>query len=156
VIADNVVDEAGFGISVTNFQEGGRLATVRGNIVRNCRVRIQGAAPEENGLGIGVEADTTVTGNIVENAEIAGIGLGWGRYLRDVAVTGNVVRNCGIGVTVSVVKGAGTAVITGNHISNVRRGAIVGMQWRTPVTGDLALAGAERYPQLRIRDNQVD
>ena len=35
VIADNVVDGAGNGISVTNFNEGGRLASVRGNIVRN-------------------------------------------------------------------------------------------------------------------------
>ena len=35
VIADNVIDGAETGISVTNFNEGGRLATVRGNIVRN-------------------------------------------------------------------------------------------------------------------------
>jgi uncharacterized secreted repeat protein (TIGR03808 family) len=37
VIADNIVDESGSGISVTNFKEGGRLATVRGNLVRNLR-----------------------------------------------------------------------------------------------------------------------
>ena len=37
VIADNVIDGAETGISVTNFNEGGRLATVRGNIVRNLR-----------------------------------------------------------------------------------------------------------------------
>ena len=35
VIADNVVDGAEIGISVTNFNEGGRLAHLRGNIVRN-------------------------------------------------------------------------------------------------------------------------
>ena len=35
VIANNLVDEAATGIEVTNFKEGGRLATVQGNIIRN-------------------------------------------------------------------------------------------------------------------------
>jgi len=156
VIADNVVDEAAYGISVTNFKEGGRLATVRGNIVRNLRARIPGTDPDTEGVGIGVEADTAVTGNIVENAENAGIAAGWGEYLRNVTVTGNVVRACGIGVGVSVVAGAGTAVIANNMLTAVKRGAILGMEWHKAVTGDLALAGAERYPQLKISGNQVD
>ena len=42
VIADNVIDGAETGISVTNFNEGGRLATVRGNIVRNLRTQAPG------------------------------------------------------------------------------------------------------------------
>jgi len=37
----------------------------------------------------------------------------------------------------------------------VKRGAILGMEWHKAVTGDLALAGAERYPQLKISGNQV-
>jgi hypothetical protein len=37
VIADNVVEEAGSGISVINFDVGGRIASVRGNILRNLR-----------------------------------------------------------------------------------------------------------------------
>jgi uncharacterized secreted repeat protein (TIGR03808 family) len=155
LIADNVIDEAGTGISVTNFKEGGRLATVRGNVVRNLRVRIPGADPEGNGVGIAVEADTAVTGNVVENAAQAGIAAGWGEYLRDVTINGNVVRQSGIGIAVSVVKGAGAAAITGNVLSGSKRGAIVGMEWHKPVTGDLALAGAERYPQLRLSGNQV-
>jgi len=129
---------------------------VRGNIVRNCRVRIPGTPPEGAGVGIGVEADTAVTGNVVENAAYAGISAGWGKYLRDVAVTGNVVRASGIGIALSVVTGAGTAVVAGNQIAKARRGAIVGMEWHKVVTGDLALAGAERYPQLRISGNQVN
>ena len=155
LVADNVIDEAGSGISITNFKEGGRLATVRGNIVRNVRARIAGAAPETEGFGIGVEADTAVTGNVIENAETAGIVAGWGEYLRDVAITGNVVRASGIGVAVSVVAGAGAVAISGNLFAAVKRGAIVGMDHRKPVTGDLALAGAERYPLLRITGNQV-
>jgi uncharacterized secreted repeat protein (TIGR03808 family) len=155
VIADNIVDEAGFGISVTNFKEGGRLATVRGNIVRNCRARIAGAAPDSEGVGIGVEADTAISGNVIENAETAGISVGWGQYMRDVSVTGNVVRACGIGVAVSVAGGAGTAVIADNMLAGSKRGAIIGMEFKKPVTGDLALAGAERFPLLRISGNQV-
>lgn len=151
VIADNVVDGAEAGISVTNFNDGGRLATVRGNIVRNlCTQR-----PQEAGVGIGVEADTVVSGNVIEGAPLAGIAAGWGQYLRNVAITGNVVRQGGIGVAVSVVAGAGVAVITDNLFAGTLLGAIVGMEWHKPVTGDLALAGAERYPQLKISGNQV-
>src|SRR6185295_4824569 len=80
VIANNTVDGAGHGISVTNFNEGGRLATVQGNILRNlapqAHARIENST---HGVGIFVEADTAVTGNVVENATVAGIMAGWGR-----------------------------------------------------------------------------
>ena len=39
------------------------------------------------GIGIYVEADTAVTGNVVESATRAGIMAGWGPYLRDVTIT---------------------------------------------------------------------
>jgi uncharacterized secreted repeat protein (TIGR03808 family) len=155
VIADNVVQNAGTGISVTNFKEGGRLAAVHGNLIRNVAARQPGTPPDQQGMGIGVEADTAVTGNIIENAANAGIGAGWGPYLRNVTVTGNVVRRAGFGITVSVVAGAGDAVIANNLISGARRGAVVGMEFRQAVTGDLAKSGAERYPQLRIESNRV-
>ena len=35
MIANNIVDGAALGVSVTNFNEGGRLAVVHGNIIRN-------------------------------------------------------------------------------------------------------------------------
>ena len=35
VIANNMVDGAALGVAVTNFNEGGRLAVVQGNIIRN-------------------------------------------------------------------------------------------------------------------------
>lgn len=152
LIADNTIDGARAGISVTNFKEGGRLAMVRGNIVRNIRPRQD---DKGNGVGIGVEADTTVTGNTVENAANIGISAGWGEYLRDVIVQGNVVKQSGIGVAVSVVQGAGLAVIAGNLLAGSKRAAIVGMEWDKVVTGDLALTGAERYPHLRISRNRV-
>ena len=151
VIADNVIDGAETGISVTNFNEGGRLATVHGNIVRNLRTK----RPGEAGIGIGVEADTVVSGNVVEGAPLAGISAGWGQYMRNVAITGNLVREAGFGVAVSVVAGAGIAVISGNLFAGTKGGAIVGIEWHKPVSGDLALSGAERYPQLKISGNQV-
>jgi len=156
VIADNVIDGAETGISVTNFNEGGRLATVRGNIVRNLGTRRPNRPPDEAGVGIGVEADTVVSGNVIERAPRAGISAGWGQYLRNVAITGNLVREAGFGVAVSVVAGAGVAVISNNLFAGTARGAIVGMEWKKPVTGDLALSGAERYPQLKISGNQVN
>jgi uncharacterized secreted repeat protein (TIGR03808 family) len=156
VIADNVVDGAQTGISVTNFDEGGRLATVHGNIVRNLGTRRPNRPLQEGGNGIDVEADTVVSGNVIERAPRAGISAGWGQYLRNVAITGNVVHDTGFGVAVSVAAGAGIAVIANNLFAGTKRGAIVGMEWDKAVTGDLALAGAGRYPSLKISGNQVN
>ena len=155
VIAGNTVDGALIGVSVANFNEGGRIAVVQGNILRNL-ARHPGQTEAENGIGIYVEADTAVTGNVVENAEFAGIMAGWGPYLRDVTITGNVVRTAPIGVAVSVVPGAGNAVIADNRIAGTRRGAILGMDHLQVVTDDLARDGAARQAQLAITGNRVD
>src|SRR4029079_2354209 len=98
-----------------------------------------GTAPDDGaGIGIAVEADASVSGNVIENAPVAGIMVGWGAFMRDVSVTGNVVRDCRLRISVSVVNGAGTAVIAGNLISGSPRGAIVGMDHAKAVTGDLS------------------
>ena len=156
VIANNTIDGAALGISVTNFNEGGRLAVVQGNLVRNLKPkRPAGTDPNDGaGIGISVEADAAVTGNVVEHAPTAGIMIGWGKYLRDVSVTGNVVRAAGYGIAVSVTAGAGTAVIAGNLIAGASRGAIVGMDLTKAVTGDLVRDSA-RYAQLSISGNRV-
>jgi uncharacterized secreted repeat protein (TIGR03808 family) len=157
LIANNTVDGAAIGISVTNFNEGGRLAVVQGNIIRNLFPRRPpGTDPgDAAGVGISVEADTAVTGNVIENAPTAGIMIGWGHYLRDVAVTGNVVRKADIGIAVSVVPGAGTALIANNVIAETPRGAIVGMARSKPVTGDLASGGGQQYAHLTVSGNRV-
>jgi len=156
-ITGNIVDGAALGVVVTNFDKGGRLATVQGNVLRNIMARRPaGTDPGDGfGIGIGVEADTAVTGNVIENALTAGIDIGSGAYLRDVTVTGNVVRDAPYGITVSVAKGAGSAVIAHNMISGARAGAIVGMEWKKVVTGDLAKDGAGAYSQLTITGNQL-
>ncbi len=110
VIANNTVDGAALGVSVCNFNEGGRIAVVQGNIIRNLLPkRPIGTAPDDDaGIGIYVEADTSVTGNVIENAPAFGIIAGWGKYLRDVVISGNVIRNSFVGIGVSVVPGAGS------------------------------------------------
>ena len=156
VIANNTVDGAALGISVTNFNEGGRLAVVQGNLIRNLKnKRPAGTDPNDAaGVGIAVEADASVNGNVIENAPSAGINLGWGKHLRDVSVVGNVVRTAGYGITVSVAEGAGTAVIAGNMIAAASRGAIVGMDFAKAVTGDL-VKEPTRFAQLQISGNRV-
>jgi len=156
VISNNTIDGAALGISVTNFNEGGRLAVVQGNLIRNlASKRPAGTDPgDAAGIGIAVEADASVTGNVIENAPRAGINVGWGQYMRDVSVVGNVVPTTVYGISVSVASGAGNAVITGNMIAGASRGAIVGMDFHRAVTGDL-VHEPSRYAHLQISANRV-
>lgn len=156
VIAGNLVDGSANGISVANFNEGGRLGAVTGNIVRNLFRRKSLDGPGESyGLGIGVEADTAVTGNVVESAPHIGINAGWGPYLRNVTISGNVVRGCGVGVGVSVVEGVGPATIVGNTIAESRLGGVFGYRWREVATPDLALGGSGGLPGLTVAQNTL-
>jgi uncharacterized secreted repeat protein (TIGR03808 family) len=157
VIANNTVDGAAVGVSVCNFNEGGRLAVVQGNVIRNLLPkRPIGTAPDdEAGIGIYVEADASASGNVIENAPSFGIVAGWGKYLRDVAITGNVIRNAFVGVGVSVTPGAGTALVANNMISETPRGAVVGLNHARPVTPDLSADGAPRFAQVVVGTNAV-
>ncbi|MCS3501168.1 putative secreted repeat protein (TIGR03808 family) [Bradyrhizobium japonicum] len=157
IIANNTVDGAAVGVSVCNFNEGGRIAVVQGNIIRNLiPKRPIGTAPDDDaGVGIYIEADSSVTGNVIENAPSYGIVAGWGKYLRDVAITGNVIRKALAGVGVSVVSGAGTALVNNNMISETPRGAVVGLDHARAVTSDLSADGAQRFAQLVVGGNAV-
>jgi len=156
VIANNTIDGAALGISVTNFNHGGRLAVVQGNIIRNLMTRGQAFVDQEaRGIGIGVEADTIVTGNVIEKAPVAGIWLGWKEYLRDVSVTSNIVRQSRIGIAVQVSKGAGSALVADNLISGTTMGAILGMDGLKRVTNDLSSEKPAQYAQLTISGNRV-
>ena len=157
VISGNVVDGAALGVSVCNFNEGGRIAVVQGNIIRNLLPkRPIGTAPDDDaGIGIYVEADTSVTGNVIENAPSFGIVAGWGKYLRDVAITGNVIRKAFAGIGVSVVSGAGSALVNNNTISETPRGAVVGLDHARAITADLSIEGAQRFAQVVIGTNAV-
>jgi uncharacterized secreted repeat protein (TIGR03808 family) len=150
VIANNLVDTAALGISVTNFKQGGRLAVVQGNLVRNLFFRKDA---DSRGIGIAVEADSVVSGNVVEGAPAYGILIGFESYLRDVSVTDNLIRNSHIGIGVSTSSGAGTALITDNMIVGAKDGAIRAMEGANPVGPDLTKASAEAYRNLAIYAN---
>ncbi|MBV9347425.1 MAG: TIGR03808 family TAT-translocated repetitive protein [Pseudolabrys sp.] len=156
-ITGNIVDGAAVGVAVTNFNQGGRLATVQGNVLRNIdRKRPAGTDPRDSfGVGIGVEADTAVTGNTIEKAATAGIEIGERYYQRDVTATGNVIRNAPYGVTISVTRGAGSVVVAQNVLSGVSRGAVVGKDGARIATADLALTPSAAYPQITVTANQL-
>ncbi len=138
VISSNLIDGAATGISVTNLDHGGRLAVVQGNLVRN-RALHRGPS-DPGGYGIAVEADAAVTGNSVEGAPTAGISIGWGRFCRDIAASGNVVRQCDVGIAVTSDAAAGTVLIANNMISGSRRGAIRANDHGRVLGDDLAVA----------------
>ncbi|BCH34041.1 Tat protein [Mesorhizobium sp. L-8-10] len=156
VINANIVDGAANGISMVNFNEGGRMGVCSGNIVRN--LSTQGpytADPPGFGVGIAVEADCAASGNVIENAPLFGINIGWGEFMRNVVATGNVIRKARTGIGVTVVAGVGPAIITDNMIDGAERGAIVGFEWTRQVTGDLAAEGSDAYRHLTVERNRV-
>ena len=127
-----------------------------GNIVRDLSEK--GPYPADSpgfGIGIHAEADTAITANTIENAPLYGINLGWGPYLRNVTASGNVIRQCGEGIAVTVADGAGAAIITGNVIEGAKRGAVTGHKWAEIATGDLATEGAEGFAHLTVAGNRV-
>jgi uncharacterized secreted repeat protein (TIGR03808 family) len=126
LIANNLVDTAATGITVTNFNNGGRLAVVQGNLVRNL-FRREHEPVDKRGHGITVEADTALTGNVVERAPTAGIVIGWQHWMREVVATSNLVRASRVGILVSNDPGAGACLLSNNMVSGATDGAIRAM-----------------------------
>ena len=153
VVSGNLIEDVAAGISITNFDKGGRLAVVANNIVRN--VRGGGSLADTTAFGIYVEADAQVSGNVVDSARDIGIGLGWGRYCRNLSASGNSVRNCGRSFTFSLTEGAEPVMISGNRIAGSTIAAIQGMDHKEPVTEDLGAAGAAPPAQGLIAGNFV-
>lgn len=153
IIADNLIDGAAAGISITNFNDGGRLAVCQGNLVRNITPSSP-TNPDTRPFGIFAEADTAITGNVVEAVPGLGIGAGWGEYLRDVLIANNVVRDTEFGIGVSVAPGAGRARIAGNLISGARQRAISGFAWADPKGDDLA-GNPDQFDTVAVENNTV-
>ncbi len=155
LVNSNLVDGAANGILIVNFDEGGRLATVSGNVVRN--LKLEGPYVHDGagfGFGIAVEADTVVSGNTVENAPKWGLMLGWGPYMRGLVVSGNLVRQSPVGCAVTVVEEAGSALVSGNIFEDTPNGAIAGYRWNERTTGDLASEGST-FAHLTIERNRT-
>jgi uncharacterized secreted repeat protein (TIGR03808 family) len=148
IISSNMIDGAASGIVVTNFNNGGRLAVVQGNVIRNLYRREQ-ESRDKRGEGIAVEADAVVANNVIESAPTAGIMVGWGKYMREVIVTGNLIRKARIGIALSGDPAAGQCLIANNMISGAVDGAIRAMDHARAVGADLSAGGkAPRRVQL--------
>ena len=128
VIADNIIDGAAQGISITNFDQGGRLAVCSGNIVRNIMPSARWSTRTRGRSASPPRPMPSITGNVVENVPGIGIAAGYGPFLRNVVIADNVVRdvNIGIGVTVVDDPAPGRATVSGNLISGARLAGIAG------------------------------
>ncbi len=146
---------ARLGIVSTNFGPRRSHRSISGNVLRNMRAGRHADGTQGGGTGIMAEGDAAISGNIVDKADTAGLQLGWGPSLRDVTATGNTLRDCAIGVQISVAPGAGNAAVIGNTIAGAKRQAIVGMQWHKVATGDLAVTGAKDWPAIRLAENVI-
>jgi len=156
VIANNLVEDCAQGANITNLDHGGRLSVFANNIIRNAQ---KGLAPKGKelvgGLGVHVEAEAAVTGNVIENASEVGISLGWSWAMRNLVATGNVVRRSGIGISVSLVPKERNALIANNVISEAKLGAVVGTEFGKAVTGDLTKGEDKRAAGIRVEGNSV-
>jgi uncharacterized secreted repeat protein (TIGR03808 family) len=150
IIANNIIDGAAQGISMTNFNEGGQLAVCSGNIVRNIAPKSL-VNPDTVPIGIAAEADAAVTGNVVQNVPGIGILAGYGPYLRNVLVSDNVISEVELGIGVSVAPEAGDVRIGANLIS-AKQHAIAGLAWSEIVEADLQ-ANSARFPNVSIESD---
>jgi uncharacterized secreted repeat protein (TIGR03808 family) len=152
IIANNLVDGAAGGISMTNWDNGGRLAMCSGNIVRNIAATSR-TNPDVNPYGIAAEADAVISGNIIDAVPGIGIGVGWGPFLRNVLVTDNLIRGTERGIVVSVAEGAGAARITGNMISETLH-PLVAARWNE-IASERLQDDAGRFPALIVSGNTL-
>ncbi|GHA29619.1 Tat protein [Devosia pacifica] len=148
VIANNIVDDAAGGISITNLDVEGRLAVCQGNLVRNIRPRSD-VNPDTVPFGIHAEASTAITGNTVTNVPGVGISAGWGPFLDQVLVNGNLVSDTEIGIGVSVVEDSGPVQVSGNLVSNAAVAAVAGLRWDQVAEPDL-IANAGNYAHVSV------
>jgi uncharacterized secreted repeat protein (TIGR03808 family) len=156
IITGNLVEDCAQGANITNLDHGGRLSVFANNIIRNAQ---RGFAPKGKeligGMGVHVEADAAVTGNVIENASEIGISLGWSWGMRNLVATGNMVRKTGIGISVSLVPKERNALIANNVIAEAKKGAVVGTEYGKAVTGDLTKTADQRAAGVRVENNAV-
>lgn len=156
IMSNNLAEDCAQGFNITNLDHGGRLAVCSGNIVRRAR---RGLAPKGKeligGLGIHVEAEAVVSGNVIEEASDIGISLGWSWGMRNLNATGNIIRDCKVGIGVSLVPKERNVVVANNVISGASAGAVVGTEYGKTVTGDLTRAADRRAAGVRVEGNAV-
>ena len=138
VIAQNIIEDVGSGIAISQSGAQSRLVVVQCNLIRT----LKEGGREGRAFGITAEIDTTINANVIERAAHGtGIILGKGHNCRNLVATGNVLRETARGIEVSIARGVEQAVIRANSFSGVQEAAIVGMAWQERVTDDLIRTG---------------
>lgn len=150
VVANNLIEDIALGISITNFDQGGRLVSCNGNVIRKVNGGNAGGNRTE-AVGIHAEADTVISNNVIEHAT-RGISMGWGGMCRNLSATGNLIRDCKVGISPSVTEGAGEMNISSNVLDGCETG-IQGFDHAEAMTDDLAGTNAEIPKHLHITDN---
>ncbi|WP_421760622.1 TIGR03808 family TAT-translocated repetitive protein [Devosia sp.] len=152
VIANNIIDGAATGISITNLDQGGRLAVCSGNLVRNISAS-SAVNPDTRPVGIYAEADTVVASNTIDNVPGIGILAGNGPFLSNVAINANTISGTATGIAVSTVHEAqtGKASVSNNLISGSTT-PIAGRAWDKVTSTDLA-ADAAQFPNITLSGN---
>lgn len=154
IIANNSIEGGAAGISIANFNRGGRRVTVTGNLIRNMTNSTPHNGPRLNNYGLYVEADAVVNGNNIEGCPSKGMILGFGPYMRNIVASNNLVRGSQVGLAVSVVPKAGSVLIESNLFEDVTT-AIAGFRWRDQSTGEL-LGKPNKVPaNIRLNNNQI-
>ncbi|MFC5294202.1 TIGR03808 family TAT-translocated repetitive protein [Bosea minatitlanensis] len=168
-IVNNRVDTAGAGINVANsgyYGDGvARRSIVAGNQIGNLVSTLipgsDGVGDYETGaIGITVEQDSVVSGNIIEGAA-GGIKLGVAQGARDLVCDGNLIRGCGVGIAFSSSAEAGKMVISNNIISGAGANAIVSAATvvlippLTPYDANLSSQTAGSAGQILIAGNRA-
>ena len=152
VIANNIIDGAATGISITNLDQGGRLAVCSGNLVRNISVN-SAVNPDTRPVGIYAEADTVISANSIDNVPGIGILAGNGPFLSNVAINANTITGATTGIAVTTVREAqtGNATISNNLISGSTT-PLAGRAWDKVTSTDLA-ADAAQFPNISLNGN---
>jgi uncharacterized secreted repeat protein (TIGR03808 family) len=136
VISNNHLDTVGTGVSVANaglYSDGvARSVVIEGNRISNARAQTFSDPgyfpPVSGGNGVTAETDCAISGNIIDGLDGTGIQIGTNDAVRDISVTGNLIRSCkrGIGVSNNAITGSkGEAVVVGNIVRGASGGAIV-------------------------------
>lgn len=136
IVSNNHLDTVGTGVSVANaglYSDGvARSVVIEGNRISNARVvQITDPGywpPNSGGNGITAETDCVISGNIIDGAQGIGVQIGTNDAVRDICVTGNLVRASAIGIAVSnnVIAGtSGEVIVSGNIVRGATNGAIV-------------------------------
>jgi hypothetical protein len=109
-----------------NFDQGGRLAAVSGNMIKGVAVKTitygAGQSYASGGTGIFVEADCAISGNTIEDCYV-GIGAGTNGFTSDINISGNLVRKSTLAIGVSAFTPK-EILVANNFIAGFTTGAI--------------------------------